>query len=71
MVAIERTTGLAYSIHLKPVALEAVVKEGERVMPDQFINNFSCYYEWLKPIVGDNVSPYPPLIQVRNVKSSS
>ncbi|MFC0471470.1 diphosphate--fructose-6-phosphate 1-phosphotransferase [Halalkalibacter kiskunsagensis] len=70
MVAIERTKGLAYSIHLKPVALGAVVRAGERVMPDQFIDNLKSYYEWLEPIIGDHVSPYPPLFQMRDVKSS-
>ncbi|MBM7554455.1 diphosphate--fructose-6-phosphate 1-phosphotransferase [Thalassobacillus pellis] len=70
MVSIQRGTSFSYSIDIKPVELEKVIRAGERPMPLEFIQNFDAYYEWLLPLVGNGAPSYPPLLQSRfaNVK---
>ncbi|KMM37215.1 diphosphate--fructose-6-phosphate 1-phosphotransferase [Guptibacillus hwajinpoensis] len=60
MVSITRHSHHRYTARMIPVQLEDVVKAGERVMPEQFIQNRKLYYEWLKPLIGEDVSIYPP-----------
>ena len=60
MVSIKRKSHHRYSVDMIPIELEKVVEAGERVMPVEFIQNRKRYYEWLKPLIGEDVTTYPP-----------
>ena len=51
MVSIQRLKAVDYEIQMKPIPLESVVRAGERLMPEIFIEEPHQYYEWLKPII--------------------
>lgn len=70
MVSLQRTKQLDYNIIKIPVDLKEVVKEGERNVPDYFIDDYEQYYEWLKPFIDINSYHYPSPIARRdnNVK---
>ncbi|WLR61360.1 diphosphate--fructose-6-phosphate 1-phosphotransferase [Guptibacillus hwajinpoensis] len=63
MVSIQRNTHQRYSVRMLPIELEKVVAAGERVLPDAFIQNKKAYYEWLKPLIGEDLVTYPPPIK--------
>ncbi|WP_257348186.1 diphosphate--fructose-6-phosphate 1-phosphotransferase [Pseudalkalibacillus decolorationis] len=67
MVSMQRDDDIRYNVDMKPVQLEDVVKAGERLMPAHFIDNRDRYYEWLLPLVGDELPTYPPMIQRRDL----
>ncbi|WP_173915435.1 diphosphate--fructose-6-phosphate 1-phosphotransferase [Halobacillus sp. Marseille-Q1614] len=64
MVSIERKPADYYTINIKPVKLENVIAEEERLMPISFIDNREAYYQWLSPLLG-GVHSYPPITQRR------
>ncbi|WP_100406930.1 diphosphate--fructose-6-phosphate 1-phosphotransferase [Bacillus solitudinis] len=70
MVSIERTKEIDYQIRFKPMDLKDVVKAGERMMPEHFIDNPNQYYEWLNPIVGGSALRYPPFLNQRQIQFS-
>lgn len=59
MVSLQRKGNLGYNVSIIPVGLKDVVKAGERMMPEQFINDFNIYYKWLNPLIGSGLVPYP------------
>ncbi|MGG1685791.1 hypothetical protein [Pseudalkalibacillus sp. NRS-1564] len=63
MVSIKRNAHHRYSVRMLPIELEKVVAAGERVLPDAFIQNKKAYYEWLKPLIGEDLATYPPPIK--------
>ncbi|WP_281888546.1 diphosphate--fructose-6-phosphate 1-phosphotransferase [Paenibacillus sp. YYML68] len=69
MVSIQRRDTIEYNYDLVPVPLEDVMREGERLLPDIFIEDPARYYTWLQPIVGEPVPAYPAMRR-RSVRSS-
>lgn len=59
MVSIQRNSHSRYSVRIVPIRLQKVVAAGERVMPDKFIEDRPAYYEWLQPLIGENITAYP------------
>lgn len=51
VVSIDRVKQKQYEMKMEPIPLEKVVRHGERLMPDKFIDNLEEYYEWLSPII--------------------
>lgn len=66
MVSLQRTKQFDYNISKIPVDLKEVVQEGERLLPDYFIDNRRAYYEWLTPIIGEGLPSYPSPIPRRD-----
>ena len=60
MVSIQRNAHLRYSVRMRPIELQKVVAAGERVMPEAFIQDRKAYYEWLTPLIGEDIRAYPP-----------
>ncbi|MFP3339936.1 hypothetical protein R0J91_18305, partial [Micrococcus sp. SIMBA_131] len=52
-----------YSVRMTPIELRNVVAAGERVMPEVFIEDQKAYYQWLKPLIGEDIRSYPPPLQ--------
>jgi ATP-dependent phosphofructokinase / diphosphate-dependent phosphofructokinase len=67
MVSLQRVTDVGYNVDMKPIPLEEVVNAGERLLPDLWIESPDRYYEWLRPLIGDGLPSYPPLIQRRDL----
>ncbi|WJE15240.1 diphosphate--fructose-6-phosphate 1-phosphotransferase [Halobacillus sp. ACCC02827] len=65
MVAIERKPTDCYTIELKPVKLEDVIAEEERLLPPAFIEDYQAYYRWLSPLLGGDPPSYPPVTKRR------
>ncbi|WP_082235509.1 diphosphate--fructose-6-phosphate 1-phosphotransferase [Halobacillus massiliensis] len=65
MVSIERKPSVCYTMELKPVKLEDVIAEEERLMPPAFIESHQAYYQWLTPLLGGDSPSYPPVKQRR------
>ncbi|TDL31186.1 diphosphate--fructose-6-phosphate 1-phosphotransferase [Jeotgalibacillus sp. S-D1] len=65
MVSIERKPTIYYTMELKPVKLENVIAEEERLMPPAFIDSPQAYYKWLTPLLGGDIPSYPPVTQRR------
>lgn len=59
MVTIQNGNIKGYNYYLESCPLEKVTSVGERSLPDEFIHNPKKYYEWLKPLVGSDIFPYP------------
>ncbi|WP_153720756.1 diphosphate--fructose-6-phosphate 1-phosphotransferase [Sporosarcina cascadiensis] len=59
MVSIRRQPRRHYAVDMIPVPLQKVVEAGERVMPEQFIQNRKLYYDWLQPLIGEEITAYP------------
>ncbi len=70
MVSIQRKTQSGYGIVLNTCDLEKAANGGERLLPAEFITNTAVYYNWLKPIVGDDIFPYPPALR-RNTQEGN
>ncbi|SFM15422.1 diphosphate--fructose-6-phosphate 1-phosphotransferase [Salibacterium qingdaonense] len=67
MVSLQRADTALYHIDYVPVALHEVAASGERILPPSFIQNQKAYNEWLRPLVGSDVSSYPPPLKRRNL----
>ncbi|MBN9654983.1 diphosphate--fructose-6-phosphate 1-phosphotransferase [Halobacillus sp. GSS1] len=65
MVAVGRKASNYYTMEIKPVKLEKVIAEGERLLPAQFITDLKAYYQWLTPLLGGDRPSYPPLSRRR------
>ena len=59
MVSLQRAKQIDYNVSTIPVDLKEVVQEGERMLPDYFINNHQAYYKWLTPLIGEGLPSYP------------
>ncbi|HEY8889847.1 MAG TPA: diphosphate--fructose-6-phosphate 1-phosphotransferase [Clostridium sp.] len=59
MVTIQNSDIKGYDYHLESCLLEKVTSLGEKALPYEFINNPEKYYEWLRPLIGGDLSPYP------------
>ncbi|WP_152655213.1 diphosphate--fructose-6-phosphate 1-phosphotransferase [Oceanobacillus sp. CFH 90083] len=66
MVSLQRTKQFDYNINKIPVDLKEVVQEGERMVPDYFIDNKQAYYNWLAPLIGADLPSYPSPIPRRD-----
>lgn len=66
MVAIQRQSGDTYLFELSHVALREVALK-ERTLFPEFIEDRQAFYKWLKPLIGADVEPYPPMLH-REVK---
>lgn len=66
MVSLQRTNQFDYNIDKIAVDLEDVVQEGERMVPDHFIDYPKEYYKWLAPLIGEDLPSYPPPISRRD-----
>lgn len=53
VATIQRTSEENYNVEIKPVPIKDVANSGERLMPDEFIDNLDKYYEWLSPLIED------------------
>ncbi|SDW52458.1 6-phosphofructokinase 1 [Marinococcus luteus] len=71
MVCIERISNLPYHVKINTTSFKNVIKEGERALPEKFINDRKRYYEWLRPLIGDTLSYPPPLRKEDNIYASS
>ncbi|MFC7786871.1 diphosphate--fructose-6-phosphate 1-phosphotransferase [Rossellomorea sp. GCM10028870] len=67
MVSLQRSKDRGYNVETIPVALEDVVRAGERMLPSHFIQHPGEYYKWLRPLIGEGLSSYPPPIQRRDL----
>jgi 6-phosphofructokinase 1 len=59
MVSLQRNGQFGYNLNIIPVGLKEVVQVGERSMPDHFIDDLDTYYQWLRPLIGDDLVSYP------------
>jgi len=59
MVSINRTNSKDYSFYLSACPIEQVAKGGERLLSSEFIANRELYYNWLRPLIGSDIAPYP------------
>ena len=59
MVTIQTSNIKEYNYHLESCPLEKVTSLGEKVLPSEFIHNPEKYYEWLRPLIGGDLSSYP------------
>lgn len=65
MVSLQRTDSFPYEIDFAPVPLKKVVQNGERKLPAKFLDDQAAYNEWLRPLVGECLTVYPPSLQRR------
>lgn len=65
MVAINRSEANDYSFQLHSVTLDKVGEGGERHFDEMFIKNPKHYYQWLTPLVGADIEPFPTMITRR------
>ena len=59
MVTIQNSNIKGYGYHLENCLLNEVTSLGEKALPPEFINSPEKYYEWLRPLIGGDLSPYP------------
>ncbi|RSL33508.1 diphosphate--fructose-6-phosphate 1-phosphotransferase [Salibacterium salarium] len=60
MVSLQRSQHAAYEITYEPLLLKTIVQNGERSLPQPFLDDQSAYNEWLRPLVGFDLQTYPP-----------
>ncbi|SDQ21257.1 6-phosphofructokinase 1 [Virgibacillus salinus] len=65
MVSLQRSENTAYESVFTPVSLKTIVQSGERKLPAKFLNDQAAYNEWLSPLIGYDLSSYPPPLQRR------
>ncbi|WP_164667801.1 diphosphate--fructose-6-phosphate 1-phosphotransferase [Virgibacillus doumboii] len=65
MVSLQRSEGVSYETLFTPVSLKTVVQSGERKLPSRFLNDQGAFNEWLRPLIGNDFTPYPPPLQRR------
>lgn len=68
MVTIKRTNDFPYEYKMESCSLECVTREGERLLPKEFIENRPLFYKWLKPLVGNDLELYPSALKT-NMKT--
>lgn len=51
MVCIERKPDIRYNVHIGSCDLQKVKDAGERIMPQEFIQDRQRFYEWLRPLI--------------------
>lgn len=59
MVSIKLIDETKYLYNVGTCSLDRVVKSGERLFPSKFIDNRQLYYNWLNPLIGTDIDPYP------------
>lgn len=63
MVSLGRSGGESYEFRTNTVPIEKVSAGGEQRLPRKYIDDPHLYYEWLKPLVGSDLKPFPPMIK--------
>jgi len=69
MVNIQRQVAKCYNYTIGQVPLEQVVRSGERLLPAAYLASLPEYYDWLGPILGEPIAPYPA--KWREIKNES
>lgn len=59
MVSIQAIYEQNYSFRLTTCQLIDVVNKGERQLPLGYIENPQSYYDWLMPLLGEGIKPFP------------
>ncbi|MBY6036929.1 diphosphate--fructose-6-phosphate 1-phosphotransferase [Fictibacillus nanhaiensis] len=68
MVTIQRTTDLDYNFSMNSCPLHVVAQGGERFLPDAFIDDPEAFYNWLRPLAGKDLQPYP-IVRKRRIRN--
>src|SRR5699024_11036494 len=58
MVSLKRSESAAYEAVFTPVSLERIVQSGERKLPSKFLNDQGAFNEWLRPLIGNDITHY-------------
>lgn len=71
MVTIQNNNISGYNYYLDSCPLELVASAGEKVLPSEFIESPERYYDWLRPLIGGDLSPYPSqLLGRKNIEKT-